>query len=65
VDESDHWIDFDKVDSLAFELEDFCRAVREDRNPIVTGEEGMKSLLPVVAAVESARTRRRVYLDDF
>ena len=65
VDESDHWIEFDKVDSLAFELEDFCRAVREDRDPIVTGEEGMKSLLPVVAAVESARTGRRVYLDDF
>jgi len=65
VDESDHWIEFEKVDSLAFELEDFRRAVREDRDPIVTGEEGLKSLLPVVAAVESARSGRRVYLDEF
>ncbi|MBN2290739.1 MAG: Gfo/Idh/MocA family oxidoreductase, partial [Candidatus Glassbacteria bacterium] len=65
VDKSDHWIEFEKVDSLAFELEDFCRAVRENRQPIVTGEEGLQSLLPVAAAVESARAGRRVYIDEF
>jgi len=64
VDQSDHWIEFEKVDSMAFEMDDFCRAVREDRAPLVTGEEGLKSLLPVIAAVESAKTGRRIYLDD-
>ncbi len=65
VDESDHWISFEKVNSLAFELEDFRRAVREGSEPIVNGEEGLKSLLPVVAAVDSARSGRRIYLEDF
>jgi predicted dehydrogenase len=64
VDESDHWIEFEKVDPLAVEMKDFQRAVRENSAPIVTGEEGLKSLLPVIAAVESARTGRRVFVDE-
>ena len=64
VEEADHWIEFEKVDSLGFELQDFQHAVREQCEPIVTGEEGLKSLLPVVAAVESAKSGRRVYTDE-
>ncbi|MCE5271186.1 Gfo/Idh/MocA family oxidoreductase [bacterium] len=64
VDESDHWIDFEPQDSLAVELKDFQGAVREDREPIVNGEEGLRSLAPVLAAVISAREGRRVYIDE-
>ena len=64
VDEADHWIDFDPVDSLACELRDYQLAVRDDRPPTVDGEEALKSLLPVVAAVESARSGRRVQIQE-
>ena len=64
VDQADHWIEFEKVDSLGFELKDFQQAVRENREPIVTGEEGLKSLLPVTAAIVSAKSGRRVFVDE-
>jgi predicted dehydrogenase len=64
VDESDHWIEFEKVDSLAYELKDFQTAVREKRAPTVDGEEGLKSLLPVAAAAESARHGVRVRIEE-
>jgi predicted dehydrogenase len=64
VPESDHWIEFESVDSLGVELRDFQCAVREDREPTVNGEEGLKSLLPVAAAVESDRAGRRVFIDE-
>jgi predicted dehydrogenase len=46
------------------EMKDFQRAVRENSIPIVNGEEGLKNLLPVIAAVESARTGRRIFVDE-
>jgi predicted dehydrogenase len=64
VDEQDHWIEFEKADPLAVELDDFQKAVREDREPLVSGEEGLQSLLPVLAAVTSAREGRRVFIDE-
>ncbi len=64
VDESDHWIEFETVDSLGVELQDFQCAVREHREPIVNGEEGLKSLLPVAAALESDKMGRRVFIDE-
>lgn len=64
VEENDHWIDFEKVDTLGYELSDFQQAVREDREPLVNGEEGLKSLAPVLAAVVSAREGRRVWVDE-
>jgi len=64
VDESNHWIEFEPVDSMALELLDFRDAVRGDREPEVNGEEGLKSLLPVAAAIESDKLGRRVFIDE-
>ena len=41
-------------------LRDFVAAVREGRDPLVTGEEGRRSLALVLAVYESARTGRPV-----
>ncbi len=41
---------------------DFVAAVREDREPLVTGEEGIKSLAIVLAIYQSSRTGQRVTL---
>jgi predicted dehydrogenase len=64
VDESNHWIEFEPVDSLGYELAGFRDAVREEREPEVNGEEGLKSLLPVAAAIESDKMGRRVFIDE-
>ena len=41
-------------------MADFVSAVREDRPPLVTGEEGRRSLALVLAVYESARTGHAV-----
>jgi predicted dehydrogenase len=64
VDESDHWIGFEPVDSMGVELADFQAAVREDREPEVNGEEGLNNLLVVAAAIESDKLGRRVFIDE-
>ncbi|HZN72618.1 MAG TPA: Gfo/Idh/MocA family oxidoreductase [Micromonosporaceae bacterium] len=46
----------------ARQIEDFVRAVREDREPAVTGREAVKSLEIVQAIYESSRTGRTVTL---
>jgi UDP-N-acetyl-2-amino-2-deoxyglucuronate dehydrogenase len=43
-------------------MRDFVAAVREDREPLVSGEEGRRSLALVLAVYESARTGRPVAL---
>lgn len=43
-------------------IEDMIKAVREDRDPLVNGEEGRKSLEIVLALYESARSGRPVKL---
>jgi predicted dehydrogenase len=44
------------------QFEDFIAAVREDREPLVTGEEGIKSLAIVLAIYESSRKGQKVTL---
>ncbi|MCS7125400.1 MAG: Gfo/Idh/MocA family oxidoreductase [Aigarchaeota archaeon] len=44
------------------EAESFLRAIIEDKNPEVTGEDGRKALEIVLAALESMRTNRPVTL---
>jgi predicted dehydrogenase len=44
------------VDSHVMELEGFARSIREDRQPLVTGEEGLRALQVVVASIRSADT---------
>ena len=64
VDEKDHWIEFEKVDSLAYELEGFRDAVRKDSEILVSGDEGLRNVIAVTAAIESARVGRKIYLDE-
>jgi predicted dehydrogenase len=45
------------------QIADMLQAVREDREPLVTGEEGRKPLEIVLAVYESARTGRPVRLN--
>jgi predicted dehydrogenase len=44
------------------QFEDFIAAIREDRPPLVDGEEGLKALEIVLAVYSSAREKRPVEL---
>ena len=44
-------------------IDDFVAAIREERAPRVTGEDGLRAVEIVAAAYESARTGRPVRLD--
>lgn len=46
----------------ALQIDDFVAAVREDRDPLVTGREARKALAVVLAVYESSRTGRAVDL---
>jgi predicted dehydrogenase len=43
-----------------YQLQDFIAAIKEDRQPLVPGEEAKKSLALVLAMYESAETGREV-----
>ncbi len=43
-----------------FQIEDFIGAIREDREPLVTGEEGLKALALIRAIYQSSSERKRV-----
>jgi len=44
------------------QLQDLCRAIIEDRDPMVTGEEARKAVEVILAVYESARTGKPVHL---
>lgn len=44
------------------QIKDFCRAIIEDRDPFITGEEGRKPLEIILAVYESARMKKPVKL---
>lgn len=44
------------------QIADFCRAIIEDRDPLITGEEGRKPLEIILAAYESSKTGQTVKL---
>ena len=46
------------------QLQDMVEAIREDRDPVLTGEDARVSLAIVMAIYESARTGREVLLKD-
>ena len=48
-----------------FQVDDLCRAVREDREPFVTGESARKAVELILAIYESARTGREVMMQQF
>ena len=43
-----------------FQIEDFVEAIRQDRDPVVTGEEGLKALALIRAIYESSQYNQRV-----
>jgi predicted dehydrogenase len=48
-----------------FQVDDLCRAIREDREPFVTGESARKAVELILAIYESARTGKEVQLAEF
>ena len=46
------------------QLQDMVDAIREDRDPILTGEDARKSLAINMAIYESSRTGREVFLNE-
>ena len=44
------------------EMKDFVNCIREDRAPLASADEGKKSLACVVAAYESMKTGKPVFL---
>jgi len=46
----------------ARQIEDLCRSIKEDREPLINGEEGRKALELVLAIYQSARESRPVSL---
>ena len=53
----------ERDDMFQKEIGEFVSAILEDRDPCVTGEDGRRSLVCVLAAYESARTGKPVSLD--
>lgn len=53
----------ERDDMFHKEIGEFVSAILEDREPCVTGEDGRRSLACVMAAYESARTGKPVYID--
>jgi UDP-N-acetyl-2-amino-2-deoxyglucuronate dehydrogenase len=51
-----------EVTSFERQFTDFAEAIREGRDPVVSGEEGFKALEVVLAVYESCRTNRPVSL---
>ena len=51
-----------KVDPYLAQIKDFCECIIEDRNPSVTGEDGIRSLEIVLAAYKSSKEKRWVSL---
>ena len=43
------------IDPLSAQLADFCAVLRGDAEPVVSGEEGYKTLAVTLAVAESAR----------
>jgi predicted dehydrogenase len=44
------------------QIEDLCRAIAEDRDPMITGEEARKAVEVILAVYESAGTGKPVHL---
>lgn len=44
-------------------IQDMIEAIKNDRDPLITGEEGKKALKIILAIYKSSRERREIYLD--
>ena len=61
-DRSESW-EYDYLGNFVAELEDFHEALNNDRPPAATGEDGHAAARITAAAIESAKTGRKVRLD--
>jgi len=55
----------DWADSFEASTMDFVDAIKNDREPILSGERGREVLKFTLAAVDSSAKKREVYLDDY
>lgn len=54
----------DKREPLRAELDDFVQAVREQRRPLVTGEDSLKALRIAAALIQAGQEHRMVEIND-
>jgi predicted dehydrogenase len=54
---------YEAEDPLALQLRQFCRVIRKEEAPLVSGREGLETLRVVTAVKEAARTGGLVRLD--
>jgi predicted dehydrogenase len=57
-------VDYEDVDPVQKEEEDFARAVEEKKKPEVDGYEGMANIAVIEAAIKSSRERRPVQIKE-
>ena len=50
---------------MKLELESFINSVRENKDPVVTGEDGLKALTIAEAALESNKTKETIDFHRF
>lgn len=55
----------DWADSFRNSTQDFIEAIKLDREPVLSGECGREVLKFALAAIESARQKREIYLDEY
>ena len=55
--------DYDYLANFVAELQDFHDALRHDRDPAATGDDGLHAAMITDAAIESAKTGRKVKLE--
>jgi len=52
------------TDPLAAQLAHFCRVIRNEESPLISGEDGIRTLTATLAVLESARRDSPVYLSS-
>jgi predicted dehydrogenase len=63
-DEGGYRIDVDRDEPFSAQAREFVAAIREDREPWITGEDGLRTLQVAMAIYRSARTGRSVSVSD-
>jgi len=56
-------LDVEQVDPLTAQLAHFCRVVRREEEPLISGADGLRTLAVTLAIHESAREKGPICLD--
>ena len=63
---TEYWdMKHDWADSFEASTRDFVEAIKNDRDPVLSGERGREVLKFALAAVDSSAKQREIYLDDY